>query len=90
MHDSTIDDENLNHYKDMEWRIVDNDNLENSQDLECRNQERYLNLRNNKDKIECIVFPNDNCCRECMDIIKSTFEDTCFPIISTLNRIKHL
>ena len=68
----------LNNYDDLEWRIIQKDNQE------------YLKLSPYENCIECIIFPNEDIKKQCMAILKKYFCDQYFPIVTTLNRTKHL
>ncbi len=68
----------LRHYDDLEWRIVFPEG-----------SPKYLRLTRERSCVECIILPNDDCKASCMEFLKEYFYEDHFPVVSTLNRIKH-
>ena len=99
----TWDEHGFSHYDDLEWRILPDfyptlkNKYKNSAPAlseyavhQDSNGKYYLKLINEKPCLECIIFPDEKSKDACMQTLFEFFRQGTLPILTTLNRLKHL
>jgi len=97
------DEHGFSHYDDLEWRILPDINLRlksESKDsapalreyavYKNSNGKYYLKLTSEGPCLECIIFPDGKTKDSCLQTLFNFFRNGNFPIVTTLNRLKHL